>query len=265
MTAEQLTETSEVSGSRSVVDRAFAIIGTFRGGRVRQSLSELSRNSGVPVATCHRIVGRLSDWGALERDAEGKYRIGLRLWEVASLAPRSMGLQRIARPYMQVLYEITRCNVQLAIREGHELISVERFESPRKGLPRPRVGGRYGLHATAIGMVLLAYAPEQVQAEVVGGELRRYTQYTYVDAAELARALEEVRRTGYAISDRQVDLEHVGVAAPVLAPEGTAVAALSLVFACGDADEKNMLHHARVTANGISRALRESGQTNPMV
>jgi len=52
-------ETGE--GSRSLIDRAFAILGTFQGGRVRQSLSDISRRTGLPIATCHRIVGRLTE------------------------------------------------------------------------------------------------------------------------------------------------------------------------------------------------------------
>ena len=135
---------------RAVIDRALAIIGTFQGGRIRQSLSEISRRTGLPIATCHRIVQRLTEWGALERDAESRYRIGLRLWEVASLAPRAVGLQRLARPYLQDLYETTGYAAHLAIREGLELVSIERFQSPRRITQRPLVGGRYPMHATAI-------------------------------------------------------------------------------------------------------------------
>lgn len=265
MTAQRVDAINESESPRSVVDRAFAIIATFQSGRVEQSLSELSRNSGVPVATAHRIVARLRQWGALERDGEGKYRIGLRLWEVASLAPRSMGLQRIARPYMQVLYEMTHHDVQLAIREGSELVSVERFENPRPSGSRPRVGGRYVLHATAIGLVLLAHAPEDVQEAILSSELKRLTEHTCVDRAELAHALAETRCRGYALSDRQADLVHAGVAAPVMTPDGAVIAALSLVFAHGDAEEQSLIHQVLVTANGISRALREVGRDAPVV
>jgi DNA-binding IclR family transcriptional regulator len=250
--------------SRSVVDRTLAIIGTFQGDCVRQSLSGLSRRSGLPVATSYRIVQRLTAWGALERDDDGKYRIGLRLWEVASLAPRSMGLQRIARPYMQDLYEVTHSNVQLAIREGHELVSIEYFHHPKRSAARPRVGGRYALHSTAIGLVLLAHAPEDVCDEILSGSLKRFTEYTYVRPDELTRALESIRQRGYAISDRQVDLVHIGVAAPVFAPDGSVMAALSLVRAHEDADTTSMIHSVRITANGISRALRESGLTETL-
>ncbi|NYF16815.1 DNA-binding IclR family transcriptional regulator [Microbacterium sp. AK009] len=258
MTQESLQEPSG-DGSRSLIDRAFTILGTFYGGRVRQSLSDISRRSGLPIATCHRIVGRLTEWGALERDTDGNYNIGLRLWEVASLAPRSVGLQRLARPYMQDLYETTGYASHLAIREGLELVSIERFQSPRRQVRRPQVGKRYPLHATAIGLVLLANAPDEVRAQVLAGELEAFTPRTFTDPVVLDRLLDDIRHTGYAVSDRQVDDVHIGVAAPVRGADKTVVAAVSLALTEQDVDGKNMIHLVRLTAASISRALDNAG------
>jgi DNA-binding IclR family transcriptional regulator len=256
---EHQTDHEDDGRSRSVIDRAFAIIGTFQGGRIRQSLSDISRRTGLPIATCYRIVQRLTEWGALERDGESKYRIGLRLWEVASLAPRAVGLQRLARPYIQDLYETTGYASHLAIREGIELVSIERFQSPRRTTVRPLVGGRYPMHATAIGQVLLAHAPEDVQDDVLGRELEAYTSRTYTDPDTLRRVLADIVRTGYAVSDRQIDNTHVGVAAPVRGPDGTVVAAVSLALTRKDVDGKNMIHLVRLTAASISRTLAAAG------
>jgi len=259
VTADPPGDPGPPPAARSVVDRTLAVIGTFSAGRVRQSLAEISRRAEIPVPTAYRIVKRLTEWGALERDEDGRYRVGLRLWEVASLAPRAMGLQRLARPYLQDLYETTHGTVQLAIREGVELVSIERLEHPRHGRARPRVGGRYALHTTAIGQVLLAHAPTDVREEVLAGPLRRYTPRTVVDPAELVRVLADVRERGYAVSDRQVDDVHVGAAAPVFGAGGSVVAAVSLVFRHTEAAAPAMVHPVRVTAKAISRALRESG------
>ena len=247
------------AGSRSVVDRALAILGTFQGNRSRQALSDISRNSGLPIATCYRIVQRLVEWGALERDGENRYRIGLRLWEVASRAPRSVGLQRLARPYLLDLYETTGYASHLAIREGTELVSIERFCNPRRSVRRPVVGGRYQLHVTAIGQVLLAHAPDEVREEVLSGPLTKYTPNTYTDRATLERVLADIRRTGFAVSDRQVDAAHVGVAAPIRGADGRVVAAVSVALTDGDPHVKGMVDIVRITATSISRALAASG------
>ncbi len=249
--------------ARSLIDRAFAILGTFQGGRVRQSLSDISRRTGLPIATCHRIVKRLTEWGALERDGDGRYNIGLRLWETASLAPRSVGLQRLARPYLLDLYETTGYAAHLAIREGLELVSIELLQSPRRQAPRPRVGNRYPLHATAIGLVLLAHAPEEVREEVLSRPLTAFTSRTYTDPVLLERLLADIRRSGYAVSDRQVDNVHISVAAPVYAADGSVVAACSLALTEQDVDGKNMIHLVRLTATSISRQLAAAGYARP--
>lgn len=244
--------------SRSVVDRALAILGTFRGSRSAQTLSEISRHSGLPVATCYRIVQRLVAWGALERDSENRYRIGLRLWEVASRAPRSVGLQRLARPYLLDIYETTGYSTHLAVREGTELVSIERFTNPRRIERRPEVGGRYRLHVTAIGQVLLAFAPEDVQAEVLAGELPAHTTRTYTDTDTLRRVLADIRHEGFAVSDRQVDIAHVSVAAPVRTGGGSVVAAISLASTEHPAPLRSMTDLVRLTATSISRALADA-------
>jgi DNA-binding IclR family transcriptional regulator len=247
------------AGSRSVVDRALTILGTFQGNRSRQALSDISRNSGLPIATCYRIVQRLVEWGALERDSENRYRVGLRLWEVASRAPRSVGLQRLARPYLLDLYETTGYATHLAIREGTELVSIERFQNPRRIMRRPVVGGRYQMHITAIGQVLLAFAPRDIQEAVLADELTAFTPHTYTDRTVLDRVLVDIRRTGYAVSDRQVDMVNTSVAAPVRGADGSVFASLSLAFPHGEADVQGMTHLVRLTAGSISRALAAAG------
>ncbi|KRA24633.1 IclR family transcriptional regulator [Microbacterium sp. Root61] len=259
MATEQREDLGDEGPSRSVIERALTILGTFQGGRIRQTLSEISRRTGLPIATCYRIVQRLTEWGALERDAESRYQIGLRLWEVASLAPRAVGLQRLARPYIQDLYETTGYASHLAIREGLELVSIERFQSPRRPTRRPLVGGRYPMHATAIGQVLLAHAPEDIRDQVLAGPLEPYTPRTYTDRAVLDRVLEDIARSGYVVSDRQVDDVHIGVAAPVRGADGAVIAAVSLAVTEKDVDGKNMIHLVRLTAASISRALAAAG------
>lgn len=240
---------------RSVLRRALRILETFSDCPTGLSLSEISRRSGVPLTTAHRIVGELLDWGALERDSTAGYRIGLRLWEIAALAPRSVGLQRVALPFMQDLYETTHRGVHLAVREGDEVVFVERFVSPETVSERPRVGGRYPLHATAVGLVLLAHAPTELQEKVLNGPLKVYTQYTYSQACELREVLADVRRVGYAVSARQINSKYVSVAAPIYGAENTVVAALSLIVPYTESHGPTLGYLVRATARGISRAL----------
>ncbi|WP_221859477.1 IclR family transcriptional regulator [Microbacterium marinilacus] len=235
------------------IDRALSVIDTFRHDRTRQTLSEISRHAGLPIATTHRIVDRLTAWGALERERDGRYHVGLRLWEVSTLAPRSMALSRVARPFMHDLYEITHYSVHLAIREGLEVVFVERFHSPKQVLHRGRVGGRLPMYMSATGKVLLAYAPPAEREETIRALADADDALPSLD--EVHHELAQVHAQGFATSGPELNPEYRAVAAPIIAPGGAVIASLSLVVRYEDTAERDAVHLVRVAAGGISRAL----------
>jgi DNA-binding IclR family transcriptional regulator len=242
---------------RSVMEKVFRLLGAFDEKHNQLSLSEISRRSALPLTTTHRIAAQLVSCGALERMAEGgAYQVGLRLWEIASLAPRSVELQRIALPFMQDLYEITHYPVHLAIREGNEVVFVARLVDKTLTNARPRVGGRYAIHATAVGHVLLAFAPTEVQDEILQGPLERYTPYTETDPIKLRTALDRVRREGLATSDRQIDTQLVSIAAPIYDSSATVVAALSIIIPFDQMKGRSWGYLVQASARAVSRANR---------
>jgi DNA-binding IclR family transcriptional regulator len=118
-----------------------------------------------------------------------------------------------------------------------------------------RVGGRFAMHATGVGLVLLAHAPAEVQEEVLGGPLRSYTEETITDPRRLRRLLADVRRRGYAVSSRQVTMDAVSIAAPIFGPGQTVVASVSLVVQADTARPRTLAPVVQAAARGISRAL----------
>lgn len=239
----------------SVTARALQVLETFTPARPVLRLADISRHSGLPLTTAHRLVKELTDWGALEREPGGDYRIGLRLWEIASLAPRGLGLREAALPYLSDLGQITRENVQLAVRDDLSVVYVERLAGRDAVRVLTRVGGRFALTPTGVGLVLLAYAPPEVQERALAQTLVRHTEKTLCSPEEVRRALAEVRRTGVAISDRQVTMDAVSIAAPVHGPENTVVAAVSVVAHADSVNPHAVAPLVQVAARGISRSL----------
>ncbi|MEJ3654497.1 IclR family transcriptional regulator [Actinomycetes bacterium KLBMP 9759] len=239
----------------SVTARVLAVLAAFTADRPELTLTEIGRRAGLPLTTAHRIVGELTAWGALERADTGGYRIGLRLWEVGALAPRGLGLRESAMPFLEDLYEVTKQNVQLAVLDGTEVVYVERISGRGAVNVITRVGGRLPLHATGVGLVLLAHADPELQERVLTGPLRRYTSKTMCKPDEVRRALADVRRTGVAVSDGQIELIALSVAAPVRGPRGEVVAALSVVVPAETSDARAYVPVVRAAARGISRVL----------
>ena len=239
-----------------VIERALSLLSAFDAVQRRLSLAELSRLTGIPVSSTLRLAGHLVRWGALERDADGRYCVGLRLLEVASLAPRGHGLRQVAMPFMSDLAEVTRQHVQLAVREGTEATLVERLSAHQAAPVQYRIGGRLPLHSTAVGLVLLAFAPSGVQEDFLARPMYGEPDRELIPPDVMRRTLADVRRERLAVYRRQEEQEViVAVAAPIFGPDETAVAALGVLLPERVAQPRRIGLAVRTAAQGISREL----------
>lgn len=238
-----------------VLRRAARLLDCFSHEKSALSLSELARQTGLPLSTTHRLVAELVGCGFLERGEDARYHVGLRLWEIGALTPQRESLRDVALPFLEDLFQVTRENVLLAVREGEEAVFVERLSSHRATPVMNRVGSRGPLHSTGVGRVLLAFAPREVQERVLATPVPALTPHTVTSPAELRRVLAEVRARGFAVSDRQVDLEAFSVAAPVRDHAGRVVAALSIVVSPERASVPALAPVVQATARAVSRSL----------
>jgi len=245
------------SRGRSVVSKAMSLLDAFSVKTPELSLNELSQQTGLPLSTTYRLASELVEWGALERAEGGGYRVGLKLWEIGSIAPRGAGVRDVALPFMQDLYVATEENVHLAVLAGREALYVERITGPRAVRVKSRRGGRLPLHATGVGKVLLAHAPPELFNEVAEGGLRRYTPHTIVAPGQLRKALDDVRRTGVAFAREEMTLGTLSVASPILDADRKVIAAMAVVLHSTRVDLRRLAPAVRCAAISVSRELRE--------
>lgn len=247
----------------SVVARALALLYAFDETHRRLTLTELARRARLPVPTAYRLAGELVAGGALVRRANGEYVVGRRLWAQGLLAPVQTGLRQAASPFLNDIHAATLATVHLAVRDGTQVLYLERL-SGRASVPVvSRVGSRLPLHATGVGKVLLAHAPQEVQKAVLA-DLPRLTPYTVVQPALLGRQLDKVRRDGFAVTDQEMTLGACSLAVPVYSPDeetkdgsgaSPVVAAIGVVVPSLRRDRTRLLSALQVAAQGIRRSL----------
>ncbi|GGK77832.1 transcriptional regulator [Mangrovihabitans endophyticus] len=238
-----------------MIERAFALLATFDSGHPAQSLADLARRSGIPRSSALRLARTLIGVGALERLDDGRFVVGVRLLEIASLAPRGHGLRAVAMPHMEDLFHVTRQHVLLAVREGDEALLVERLSARDASPARYRVGGRLPLTSTGVGLVLLAHAPADLQEQVVAAYRPDVRRGDDIDTPEdLRRTLAEIRRGGYALGRQTRPWAMGTVAAPVHGPGGV-VAALSIVMPSAELDGSAYGPAVQAAARAISRRM----------
>jgi DNA-binding IclR family transcriptional regulator len=242
----------------TVTSRALALVAAFDEEHRRLTLTELAARAGLPVPTAHRLLGELVEWGALARTAAGDYVVGRRLWDVGLLAPLQAGLVEVASPYLNDLYGATLATVHLAVRDGLEVLYLDRLRGHSSVPIVSTVGSRLPLHATGVGKVLLAHAPSEVQQAVLS-DLPRVTAYTITQPGILQRQLAAVRRDDHATTSEEMSLGACSVAVPVRRG-GAVVAALGIVVASLKRDRPRLVAALQVAARGISRSLEGTRQ-----
>jgi DNA-binding IclR family transcriptional regulator len=230
-----------------------AVLDCFDVAHPALSLTEVATRSGLPISTARRLITELRDWGGLERLADGRYRIGIRLWTIGSLAPQQRGLREAALPAMHDLFQATQENIQLTVPEGTQALCIEKISSTRAVATQTHIGGRLPLHATGVGKAILAFAGKPLLGSVVEAGLARMTPHTITEPGRLAAALAEVRKSGVAYSYEEMTLGAVSVAAPILALDGRVRGALGIV-AHSRAAVDRLAPAVRTAALGIARA-----------
>jgi DNA-binding IclR family transcriptional regulator len=206
------------------------------------------------------MVRQLEGVGALERTARG-WRLGVRMFELGQLVPSQLRLRERALPFMSDLYEATHQTIHLAVLEGSDVVYVEVIAGHHKVRSPSRRGGRVPAHCTALGKVLLAFAPEPPALD--GPALEMLTPKSIGKRAELRRILGDVRRTGLAFDDEEAMLGLCCVAAPVT-DHRAVVAALSISMPIGGPiTPREAAPVVRTAASALSRALGMTPRLQP--
>jgi DNA-binding IclR family transcriptional regulator len=240
----------------SVIERLVRVLATFDAEHREQSPSDISRRAGLPLSTGHRLVGDLVDGGLLERSENGRARVGMRLWELATRGSLALGLRQAALPAMARVQSVVRQHTQLGVIDRDQVLFLERLSHPDAGANITRIAGRLPLHASSSGLVLLAAAPPPVLERVLAAPLVRLAPETITDPSELRRRLAGIRRSGYAIAPGSIEAVSTGIAVPVR-DRGAVIAALGVVLPRGEEDDR-ILGVLRAAAAEIEATIARS-------
>jgi DNA-binding IclR family transcriptional regulator len=240
---------------RSVTSKVLAILEAFETSRGALSLTDIAGKSGLPLSTTHRLVNELTDWGFLSREPNGRYQLGIRLWELAQNTGRQ--LRDAARPYVQDLFSLTGETAHLAIRAGHEVLYIDRVYGSKRVPRASRVGGRLPMHATAVGKVILAFEDDWVRDAYLNRDLERPTAHTHIDPRRFADELGQIREQGYATTMEEMRLGSCSIAVPVF-HTGRIGAGLGLVLPSSHAS--TMTRHLPVLKGTSSRIERATAR-----
>jgi DNA-binding IclR family transcriptional regulator len=211
----------------TVLDKVVAVLFAFRAEDHGVTLTELSRRTGLPKATVHRLVGGLVDLRLLDR-MNNRYRLSSQVFQLGMRASVERTLLEVATPFLEDLYERTHETVHLGVLDGDSVVYVAKIGGHRQAATPSRIGGHMPLHCTGLGKALLAFSPPELVARIVEQGLTRRTARTVTAPGLLRGQLERVVETGVAFEYEESATGIACVAAPVLDGDDRPVAALSV-------------------------------------
>lgn len=239
-----------------VIERMFTLIDVLASREEAISLKEISEKSGLHLSTTHRLLNDLATGRFVEHPQPGSYRLGMRLLELGNLVKSRLNVRDAALLPMRELHKLIQQPVNLSLRQGDEIVYVERTYSERSGMQVVRaIGGRAPLHLTSVGKLFLAADdPQRVRAYATRTGLSGHTKNSLTQLSTLERELSKVRQYGNAHDNEELELGVRCMAAGIYDDQGALVAGLSISAPAGRLEEA-WLPKLQSTAREISTTL----------
>ena len=239
-----------------VIERMFMLMDALATQEEAISLKEISAKTGLHPSTAHRLLNDLAVGLFVDRPQPGCYRLGMRLLELGNLVKNRLNVREAALVPMRELHKLIQQPVNLSMRQGDEIVYIERAYSERSGMQVVRaIGGRAPLHLTSVGKLFLAADdPQRVRTYATRTGLSGHTKNSLTQLSALERELSKVRQYGNAHDNEELELGVRCMAAGIYDDQDALVAGLSISAPAGRLEE-GWLPKLQATALEISTAL----------
>jgi DNA-binding IclR family transcriptional regulator len=254
MKVQQLTENDKTS--IQVIERMVSLLDALAYHPDPVSLKDLSSLTGLHPSTAHRILNDMVLKRFVDRADAGSYRLGMRLLELGNIVKSRLNVREAALDFMRALHRKTHQTINLSVRQGDEIVYIDRSFSERSGMQVVRaIGGRAPLHLTSTGKLFLSIdEPKVVRAYATRTGLAGHNKNSITDLVKLERELSLVRARGYARDNEELELGVRCMAAGIYDDTGKLIAGLS-ISAPSDRLQEEWLEDLVTTANQISQVL----------
>jgi DNA-binding IclR family transcriptional regulator len=248
-----------------VMDRALAILDVLGSAETDSSLPELCIALNLHKSTLHRLMMVLESHRLVDKNPEtGRYRLGLKLFELGSKAIASLDLRELALPHLTRVQHETEETVNFAVMDKGEVLYIAKIEPQRNLRIAAHVGHRFPAYCTSLGKAMLAELPEaEVDAILAGCEMKARTPNTITSPLILKEELRMIHSRGYSIDDEENDEGARCVGVAVRNQRGSPVAAMSVSGPASRVTKSKVPEIAEVlirSARDLSRELGDNSE-----
>ncbi|WP_026478416.1 IclR family transcriptional regulator [Alkaliphilus transvaalensis] len=212
------------------VDRTLTILEVLSDYEEGLGITELSAKIKLHKSTVHRLLSTLIHKGYVYQDPNSnKYHITIKLFELGNKRIETMDIFSVAKPYLKELRNETNEVIHLVIRDGNEIVYIDKMESDNTIRMVSRIGRRSSMYCTAVGKAIMSYLPqEEIKKIWESSDIKKYTEYTITSFEDMETELRKVRQQGYAIDEQENELGVRCIGSAVLNHTGEIAGAISI-------------------------------------
>ena len=241
------------------VGKAMTLLDLLAEQRRPLSLAELTEHSGLPKSTIHTLLSSMRAYGYIDQRPDGKYFLGIRLYECGRVVSAQWDISQAARPYLERLAELTGASAVVTYLDNGHIINLDQFAGRGGVQVLSEVGTRLPLHATAQGKLYLSMRRDaEVWALLNARSLQPFTPHTLTDAEAVLEQLALIREKGYAIENGEYKIGLRAVCAPGSDRDGVqryAVGVVGLFRHINSREFEDAIRETVATARQVSAAL----------
>ena len=194
------------------------------------ALTDLYRETGWPKSTIHGLLSTMRASGLIEQGPDGRYWLGIRLFEYGCAVSNSWDISTIARPYMQSVCQTLGESVFLSVFDRANVVTLAEEESRASLRVVSEVGARLPAHCTSQGKLFLASVSQAECRRILRqAELKAYTPNTLTQPEQFTAELQRIREQGYAVENGEFKPGLRSVSAPVRNASGEVAYAFGTV------------------------------------
>lgn len=213
----------------SSIENAMRILKAFSMDQPELRVVDIAEELNIAKSTAHRLLSTLASEGFVYKDPQSNhYSLGVSVLALTNIVNTQLPIVQEATPILNALTEKTGESSHLAIREGHEVIYLQKIENEYSIHVTTHIGRRNPVHCTSTGQAILAFETDEVIEDVLSGPLKKFTESTITDPKQLREKLDEIKRLGYVVDHQGFEKHVISIGAPIFNSKEEVMASVNI-------------------------------------
>lgn len=210
------------------VEKAFNILDCFTSTHQELGVTDLAQKLSTNKSAVYRMLATMEALNVIQQNPEnGRYRLGLKLFELGQKVPINQNFIAKARPFMEALAKQAGETAHLAVYKNNKVYFLDKVVGRHDLQINSQIGSEKAIHCTGLGKVMLAFAEPNYETTIRSLSLNPVTKHTITDTNELIKEIEIIKEQGFALDLEENEIGLVCVAVPVFNSRGQFIAAIS--------------------------------------